>query len=177
MRLTVRWEIGRMGMSARLARTLGLDGNPLRRASDRAEARFRVGLLAVYLTAEPAVAVAVRGWGRFLTATAGGWLPPQMTAELLGCYGIPLAGGNAEATGDAAGAEASMGVVQDEVFGPLVPFVTGDAGDVSADRSVRLAPLTSRELPDPVVFDQLEDRGVRYGLFMDDVISGMGGSP
>jgi hypothetical protein len=48
-------------MSARLARTLGLDGNPLRRASDRAEAWIRIGLLAVFVIAGPIAAVAAGG--------------------------------------------------------------------------------------------------------------------
>ena len=42
----------------RLARALGLDSNPLRRASDRAEAWIRIGLLAVFLIAGPMVASA-----------------------------------------------------------------------------------------------------------------------
>jgi hypothetical protein len=49
-------------MTARLARALGLDGNPLRRASDRAEAWIRAGLLAVFLAAGPAAALAAGGW-------------------------------------------------------------------------------------------------------------------
>ncbi len=49
-------------MCARLARALGLDGNPLRRASDRAEAWIRVGLLAVFLIAGPMAAHAAGGW-------------------------------------------------------------------------------------------------------------------
>lgn len=53
---------GRPRLSARLARTFGLDGNPLCRASDRAEAWIRVGLLAVFLIAGPIAAVAAGGW-------------------------------------------------------------------------------------------------------------------
>jgi hypothetical protein len=45
-----------------LARALGLDGNPLRRASDRAEAWIRVGLLAVFLIAGPLAALGAGGW-------------------------------------------------------------------------------------------------------------------
>ena len=44
---------GRPSPAARLARALGLDGNPLRRASDRAEAWIRVGVLVVFLAALP----------------------------------------------------------------------------------------------------------------------------
>jgi hypothetical protein len=40
-----------------LARTFGLDGNPLRRASDRAETWIRIGLLTVFLIAGPLVAL------------------------------------------------------------------------------------------------------------------------
>ena len=47
---------------ARLARALGLERNPLRRASDRAEAWIRVGLLAVFLIAGPMTALAAGGW-------------------------------------------------------------------------------------------------------------------
>lgn len=53
---------GRQPTYAWLARALGLDGNPLRRASDRAEAWIRVGLLAVYLIAGPMAAHAAAGW-------------------------------------------------------------------------------------------------------------------
>jgi hypothetical protein len=49
-------------LSARLARALGLDRNPLRRASDRAEAWIRVGLLAAFLIAGPIAAQAAAGW-------------------------------------------------------------------------------------------------------------------
>jgi len=42
----------------RLARRLGLDGNPLRRQTDRAEAWIRIGLLVVFLITGPIVTVA-----------------------------------------------------------------------------------------------------------------------
>lgn len=44
---------------ARLARVLGLDGNPLRRASDRAEAWIRAGLVAIFLIVGPLAALHV----------------------------------------------------------------------------------------------------------------------
>jgi hypothetical protein len=53
---------GRPRLSVRLARALGLDGNPLRRASDRAEAWIRVGLLAAFVIAGPIAAQAAAGW-------------------------------------------------------------------------------------------------------------------
>jgi hypothetical protein len=46
----------------RLARALGLDGNPLRRASDRAEAWIRAGLLVIFLIAGPIAAIAAGQW-------------------------------------------------------------------------------------------------------------------
>jgi hypothetical protein len=53
---------GRPRGSTRPARALGLDGNPLRRASDRAEAWIRIGLLAVFLIAGPMAALGAGGW-------------------------------------------------------------------------------------------------------------------
>ncbi|HET6191415.1 MAG TPA: hypothetical protein VFE59_30965 [Trebonia sp.] len=55
-------------MKARLVRALGLDGNPLRRASDRAEAWIRAGLLIIFLTAGPIAALAVGQLGESATA-------------------------------------------------------------------------------------------------------------
>ena len=46
----------------RLARALGLDGNPLRRATDRAEAWIRVGLLGIFLIAGPMAALGAGHW-------------------------------------------------------------------------------------------------------------------
>ena len=55
-----------------------------------------------------------------------------MTAELLG---------NAVTTGNAAGVEVSLSVLQEQVVGPLVLFgIGGAAADALADRSIRLAP-------------------------------------
>ena len=44
--------------STRLAWTLGLDGNPLRRATDRAMTWIRIGLLAAFLAGGPLTAIA-----------------------------------------------------------------------------------------------------------------------
>jgi hypothetical protein len=46
----------------RLARALGLDRNPLRRATDRAEAWIRVGLLGIFLIAGPIAALHAGHW-------------------------------------------------------------------------------------------------------------------
>ena len=56
--------------STRLARAFGLDGNPLRRASDRAEAWIRIGLLAIFLIAGPLAALGAAGWAHHTGATA-----------------------------------------------------------------------------------------------------------
>ena len=53
---------GRPRRRTRLARALGLDRNPLRRASDRTEAWIRAGLLAAFLTAAPIAAISAGGW-------------------------------------------------------------------------------------------------------------------
>jgi hypothetical protein len=54
-------------VTTRLVRTFGMDGNPLRRASDRAEAWIRAGLLVGFLIAGPMAALAAGRW----TAHAG----------------------------------------------------------------------------------------------------------
>jgi hypothetical protein len=53
---------GRPRVTTRLARTFGMDGNPLRRASDRAEAWIRAGLLVGFLIAGPIAALAAGQW-------------------------------------------------------------------------------------------------------------------
>jgi hypothetical protein len=74
---------GRPGWKARLARTLGLDGNPLRRASDRAEAWIRAGLLVVFLTAGPLAALAAGQWTAHAVAAGTGSRPHAVQAVLL----------------------------------------------------------------------------------------------
>jgi hypothetical protein len=48
--------------TTRIARKLGLDGNPLRRRTDKIAARFTALLLAVFLIAAPLLSVAAAGW-------------------------------------------------------------------------------------------------------------------
>ena len=75
---------------------------------------------------------------------APGWLAPEQTAELLRCYGIPLA--------DLAppGTEVTVRVADDPVFGALVTF--GDADrlapltDLDADKLIRSATRTEADL-------------------------------
>jgi MFS family permease len=45
-----------------IARTLGLDGNPMRRRTDKIRARFAALLLAVFLIGAPFLSVAAVGW-------------------------------------------------------------------------------------------------------------------
>lgn len=52
----------RLPRTTRLARTLGLDGNPLRRATDRAMTCIRLGLLAAFLAGGPLVAIGAGHW-------------------------------------------------------------------------------------------------------------------
>ena len=61
---------GRPRGLTRLARALGLDRNPLRRATDRAEAWIRVGLLAVFLIAGPMAALSAGHWAYHAGTTA-----------------------------------------------------------------------------------------------------------
>ena len=48
--------------TTRLARALGLDGNPLRRATDRAMTWIRIGLLAAFLAGGPLAAIGAGHW-------------------------------------------------------------------------------------------------------------------
>ena len=112
----------------------------------------------------------VRGFvGR---ARGGGWLSPADTAELLRCYGIPLAApapaaGEVTAAGAVtaagtvtatsavtaagaarldAGTEVIIEVADDQIFGPLVFLGLGGAAtEALADRAARLAPLTDAD--------------------------------
>jgi acyl-CoA synthetase (NDP forming)/GNAT superfamily N-acetyltransferase len=88
---------------------------------------------------------------RFLAGEpAGGWLPPDQAAELLSCYGIPLAPG-AAVLGSApapamAGVEVLIGVRQEPVFGPVVVFgLGGAAAGVLGDQAARLTPVTDAD--------------------------------
>jgi acyl-CoA synthetase (NDP forming)/GNAT superfamily N-acetyltransferase len=86
---------------------------------------------------------------------AGGWLPQDQAAELLSCYGIPLAPG-ATAPGSAParpvasdGVELLIGVRQEPVFGPVVVFGLGGAATgVLGDQAARLTPLTDTDADD-----------------------------
>jgi acyl-CoA synthetase (NDP forming)/GNAT superfamily N-acetyltransferase len=75
--------------------------------------------------------------------TQGGWLPREQLVELLGCYGIPLAGRPAVTM--AGGDEVTVNVLQEQVFGPVVLFGRAHGADVPADRAARLAPLTDTD--------------------------------
>jgi acyl-CoA synthetase (NDP forming) len=68
------------------------------------------------------------------TDASGGWLPPGQTADVLRCYGIPLAESALRA--DEHTTKVTVRVVHDLVFGPLV---------VLAGHGARLAPLTTAD--------------------------------
>ena len=61
---------GRPRGLTQMARALGMDRNPLRRATDRAEAWIRVGLLAVFLIAGPMAALGAGHWAYHAGITA-----------------------------------------------------------------------------------------------------------
>jgi hypothetical protein len=61
---------GRPRGRTRLARALGLDRNPLRRVTDRAEAWIRVGLLGIFLIAGPMAALDAGHWAYHAGITA-----------------------------------------------------------------------------------------------------------
>jgi hypothetical protein len=69
---------GQPRRTTRLARIFGLDGNPLRRASHRAEIWIRVGLLAVFLLAGPLVALGAGHWA-YHAGSTGFWAPAAQT--------------------------------------------------------------------------------------------------
>jgi len=74
---------GRPRRRTRLARALALDRNPLRRASDRAEAWIRIGLLAVFLIAGPIAALSAGGWAYHAgSTTARAHAAPARHAEM-----------------------------------------------------------------------------------------------
>ena len=68
------------------------------------------------------------------TDPAGGWLPPGQAADVLRCYGIALA--ETALTADERAARATVRVVHDPTFGPLVAL---------AGHGARLAPLTTAD--------------------------------
>jgi hypothetical protein len=108
----MRTAPGRPRWKARLARTLGLDGNPLRRASDRAEAWIRAGLLAVFLTAGPIAALAAGQWTAH-AASAGTSAPPHAVHAVLLQPATAVLGGQVwvKARWETAGGSARTGEV------------------------------------------------------------------
>jgi hypothetical protein len=84
----------------RLARALGLDRSPLRRASDRAEAWIRVGLLAVLLIVGPMAAGAAGAWADHAGITGTRVQAAQTSHDNVPAVALPpvFAGGLAEPT-------------------------------------------------------------------------------
>ncbi len=78
-------------------------------------------------------------------APDGGWLPQAKAAELLSCYGIPVAAGEDDPAVPS-GTEVIVTVAADQMFGPLVVFgLGGVATEVFADRAARLTPVTDTD--------------------------------
>jgi hypothetical protein len=78
-------------------------------------------------------------------APDGGWLSPDQTTDLLGCYGILLADGedaSATVAAQAGGTEVIVRVAADHTFGPLMMFGLGGADRLVAGHAARLTPLT-----------------------------------
>jgi len=89
----MRTAPGRSCLKARLSRALGLDGNPLRRASDRAEAWIRAALLALFLIVGPVAAIAVGHWASYAGVPGASAQPHAARAVLLRSAGGPAAPG------------------------------------------------------------------------------------
>jgi acyl-CoA synthetase (NDP forming)/GNAT superfamily N-acetyltransferase len=124
-------------------------------------------------------------------APDGGWLSPGQTTDLLGCYGILLAGGedaSATVAARAGGTEVIVRVAADHTFGPLVMFGLGGAGRVPAGlvagHAARLTPLTDIDA-DQLIRDiapggtYLPDLLLRVSRLADDLpeVTGLDLSP
>jgi acyl-CoA synthetase (NDP forming)/GNAT superfamily N-acetyltransferase len=78
----------------------------------------------------------------------GGWLGDDQVAELLGCYGISLAGPAGSAGG---GIDVLVGTRTEPVFGPIVIFGIGGAvSELIEDKIARLTPLTDTDADEMV---------------------------
>ena len=129
-------------------------------------------------------------------AAAPGRLGPGPTAELLRCYGIPLADlssgglGPAAAGGQAsravppgastappapAGPRATVRVADDHVFGPLVTLEAPDSNQTASYRTARFTPLTDADADYLVTshrlagLDGLRDLLLRVSRLADDL--------
>jgi hypothetical protein len=80
---------------ARLAAALGLDSNPLRRASDRAEAWLRVGLIATFLLVGPLAALAAGHWAHHAGITGAAVQAARAHRVTAGLVGPALAAAGA----------------------------------------------------------------------------------
>jgi acyl-CoA synthetase (NDP forming)/GNAT superfamily N-acetyltransferase len=92
---------------------------------------------------------------RALVRGVRGRLAPEQTAELLRCYGIPLA------DLPPAGTEVTVTVADDRTFGPLV---TLDSGNM--DRTARFTPLTDLDAAQLTGSHRLADHGALGDLLL-----------
>lgn len=136
----------------RLRRALGFDGNPLRRASHRAEAWIRVGLLAVFLIAGPPAAIGAGHWAYHAEITGAQAqaahayrvkaVVPQPAPSAAGLAGV-YRGGHAWAT--ARGEDAADSALSDEVLAGVMTLAFLALALLAALR-VTLAFLSRRRL-------------------------------
>jgi acetyl coenzyme A synthetase (ADP forming)-like protein len=90
----------------------------------------------------------IGGRGAGTIETAAAWLDLEATRDVLGAYGIPLAGGAWIASADEAivavgeGVEIAVSVVEDRSFGPLLELRFGGTAAILSDRVLSLVPLT-----------------------------------
>ena len=121
----MKTRTGRPRGLKRLARSLGLDRNPLRRATDRAEAWIRVGLLGVFLIAGPMAALGAGHWAYHAgTTPARVSAAPTRSVKPAALQGIPTTtdlprvgkGGRAGARWEGAGPSARTGEVMAAVM-------------------------------------------------------------
>ena len=140
---------GRRWRRTRLARALGLDRNPLRRASDRAEAWIRIGLLAVFLIAGPLAAIGAGGWayhGGTTTAPVHTTAPARTaTATALTGAGLTRAGQASQTWARARWQSTGTSPRTDDAVAAVMTLALTGLALLAAQRLIR-ALLTRRRL-------------------------------
>jgi hypothetical protein len=134
---------GRPGGLTRLARALGLDRNPLRRPTDRAEAWIRVGLLAVFLIAGPMAALGAGHWAYHAGITAAP--VPTALQQAPNITDLPRVGQGGRAWAGAQGEGAGPSARTGEVLAAVMTLAAMALALLAALR-LTLAFLTRRRL-------------------------------